>query len=161
MEPVVAADPTADPDRWWVMSTAAAFAAVAVTFYAGHQLADHVLGQTDQQAANKARPGWVGWEYNLRHVANYHVVLFAMLVAAALVLDLSLSTAGMLVGLGFSFVTHAILDRRWPVQWIARKTGSPEFVKPEHPLPGAYLVDQALHYGCLWVAALLVVSVGG
>lgn len=139
------------------MSIAATFAAVAVTLYAGHQLADHVLGQTDRQAVNKMRPGWYGWLANLEHVAQYHVVLGAMLALANWVLDLDLSTLGALAGLGFSAVTHAILDRRWPVQWIARHTGSPEFVKPGHPLPGAYLVDQACHYACLWVAALLMV----
>lgn len=139
------------------MADAATFAAVAVTLYAGHQLADHVLGQTDWQAANKAKPGMIGWSANLTHVALYHLVVAVMLRIVWQVFDLPLSLPGVLAGLGFSFVTHAILDRRWPVQWIARHTGSPEFVKPEHPLPGAYLVDQAAHLGCLWISSLLVV----
>jgi hypothetical protein len=137
--------------------TTATFAAVAVTLYAGHQLADHVLGQTDRQARDKTLPGWPGWRACLEHVAQYHLVLTVMLGVVWMVLDLPLSPLGMLAGLWWSGITHAILDRRWPVQWISRHTGSPEFVKPGHPLPGAYLVDQATHLGCLWISSLLVV----
>lgn len=142
------------------MTTAATFAAVGVTLYAAHQLADHVVGQTDQQAAGKAKPGWAGWRLNLAHVGAYHAVMAAMLAVAWLVLDLDLSPWGVTAGLAFSAATHAVLDRRWPILWIARRTGSPKFVAPGHPLPGAYLVDQSLHCGCLWVAALLMVAAG-
>lgn len=140
------------------MTPAATFAAIAVTLHVAHQVADHVLGQTDWQANHKADPGPGGWAANLTHVAQYHLVLAGMLGAAVLVLNLPISWPGAAAGLGFSAVSHAILDRRWPVRWIAEHTGSPEFIRPGHPLPGAYLVDQALHYGCLWLAALLMVA---
>jgi hypothetical protein len=64
------------------MSTAALFAAVFATLYAGHMLADHVLGQTDRQALGKSAPGWRGWGWCLAHVAQYHLVLAAMLAVA-------------------------------------------------------------------------------
>jgi Protein of unknown function (DUF3307) len=143
------------------VSTAAVFAALAATLYAGHQVADHVLGQTDEQAADKAKPGVRGWAANLAHVAQYHLVVGVMLAAAILVLGLDVSSWAWAAGLGFSAVTHAFLDRRWPVRWISEHTGSPKFVQPEHPLPGAYLVDQSLHIAALWVSALLMAALSG
>lgn len=139
------------------MSAAATFAAVAVTLAAGHQVADHVLGQTDRQAVGKAAPGWQGWRANLAHVAQYHAVLAAMLGAAWSLLDLSLSVGGVAAGLAVSVATHAILDRRWPVRWLLEHTGSAPFARlAGGGINGLYLADQALHYGCLWVAALLI-----
>jgi hypothetical protein len=139
--------------------TTATFAAVAVTLYAGHQLADHVLGQTDRQAREKTLPGWSGWRACLEHVAQYHLVLTVMLGAVWMVLALPLSPLGVLAGLWVSGITHALLDRRWPVRWLLQHTGSPEFASPDHPLPGMYLADQATHIACLWVAALIMVAV--
>lgn len=141
------------------MTTAATFAAVAVTLYAGHQVADHVLGQTDRQASQKALPGWAGWRADLAHVAQYHLVMGAMLGTAWWVLGLDVSGWGVAAGLGISAATHALLDRRWPVRWLLVHTGSPFFASPEHPLPGGYLADQALHYAALWVAALIMAVV--
>jgi hypothetical protein len=140
------------------VSTAATFAAVAVTLYAGHQVADHVLGQTDRQARDKMKPGWEGWRANIEHVALYHLVLLAMLAASVTVLELSVSVLGVLAGLGFSAVTHAFLDRRWPVRAILRATGSAPFAELKSGgMNGLYLADQGLHVACLWVSALLVV----
>lgn len=141
------------------VEAAATFAVLAATLYPAHHLADHVLGQTDHQASEKAKPGWEGWRANLAHVGAYHLVLAALLCVVWAVFALPLSPLGVAVGLAVSAVTHAVLDRRWPVHLIARMTGSAEFVKPSHPLPGAYLIDQSLHLGCLWVAALLMVVI--
>ena len=143
-------------------TTAAVFAALAATLYAAHQVADHVLGQTDRQAAGKSRPGWDGWRHNLAHVAQYHLVVAAMVTAAVLALDLPVSPLGAAAGLGVSAATHAVIDRRWPVRRLLNSTGSAEFARqgdPDQPpvgLNGVYLADQALHYGCLWAAALLM-----
>lgn len=147
------------------MEKATVFAVVLATLIAGHQVADHVLGQTDRQAVGKALPGWEGWRHNLEHVALYHAVLFGMLSITIQVLELPVSLWGKLAGLAFSAVTHAVIDRRWPVRWLLDHTGSAPFARlgTETPsmvgLNGMYLADQALHYGCLWVAALLVVVV--
>jgi hypothetical protein len=138
------------------MSTAALFAAVFATLYAGHMLADHVLGQTDRQALGKSAPGWRGWGWCLAHVAQYHLVLAAMLAVAGWVLTLPLSPVGVVAGLGFSAVTHAVLDRRWPVVWILRHTGSAPFAETEQ---GRYVADQSLHVAALWVAALLIAAI--
>jgi hypothetical protein len=139
------------------MNPAANFAAIAATLYAAHQLADHVFGQTDRQAEHKAADGWTGWRHNAAHVGLYHLVMTGMLLLMVAALDLQITTVGLLTGLGFSAVTHAILDRRWPVRWLLEHTGSVPFSRQAgHGINGMYLADQALHYGCLWVAALLI-----
>src|SRR4051812_18932057 len=48
-------------------TTAATFAAVAVTLHAAHQLGDHLV-QTDNNANGKAAPGRTGWAHVLTHV---------------------------------------------------------------------------------------------
>lgn len=143
------------------MTAAAAFAAVGVTLFAAHQLADHVLGQTDRQACGKAAPGWAGWRCIAGHVGLYHLVMAAMLGVAVVALDLPVSFAGAVVGLGFSAVTHALIDRRWPVRWLLEHTGSAPFAALNSGgINGLYLADQSLHAAALWVAALLMVGIG-
>jgi hypothetical protein len=138
------------------MSTSAVVFAVAMaTLIAAHQLADHIV-QTDTDANGKAGPGWHGWRHLLVHVGTYHATALVMLAVTAAALDVPLTTPGMVAGLGFSAVTHAILDRRWPVRWILQHTGSAAFADRMTPICGIYLADQALHYGCLWVAALFI-----
>lgn len=136
--------------------SATTFAAVAVTVYAAHQVADHVFGQTDKQAACKAGSGWAGWRALAGHVVAYHVVLVVMLAAAVAALRLDVTTAGLVAGVVFSAVTHAVLDRRWPVRWILQVTRSPEFAERMSPICGMYLADQSLHVFCLWISALLI-----
>lgn len=138
------------------MSTSALVFAVAMaTLVAAHQLADHIV-QTDTDANAKAAPGMNGWRHLLIHVGTYHATALVMLVITAVALHMPLTVTGMVAGLGFSAVTHAILDRRWPVRWILQHTGSTAFADRMSPICGMYLADQALHYGCLWVAALLI-----
>ncbi|MFY1652469.1 DUF3307 domain-containing protein [Solwaraspora sp. WMMB762] len=141
-----------------MLVSAVVFAVVAATLHAAHQLADHVFGQTDAQAANKAAAGLSGWRHLAGHVAAYHLVVAVMLGVTVWVLDLPVSVAGVVAGLAFSAVTHAVLDRRWPVRWILARTGSEAFADRVAPTCGMYLADQALHYGCLWVAALLIAA---
>jgi hypothetical protein len=138
------------------MSTSALVFAVAMaTLVAAHQLADHIV-QTDTDAIGKAAPGFNGWRHLLIHVGTYHATALVMLVITAVALDVPLTVPGMVAGLGFSAVTHAFLDRRWPVRWVLEHTGSAAFADRMSPICGMYLADQALHYGCLWVAALLI-----
>lgn len=92
----------------------------------------------------------------LMHVAQYHIVMLSMLITTIYVLDLQVTGLGLMAAFWFSFITHAILDRRWPVKWILEHTGSPEFAKMQQPLCGMYLADQGLHWFCLWISALLL-----
>ncbi len=136
--------------------SAVVFAAGLATMYAAHQVADHVFGQTDKQAANKTKPGKEGYTALLGHVGLYHLIIIAMLLVTIAVLNLPVTMLGFCLAIMFSAVTHAILDRRWPVKWILDNTGSPEFAKMLQPLWGMYASDQGLHYFCLWISALLL-----
>jgi hypothetical protein len=135
----------------------AEFAALGFTALVAHNLADHVLGQTDKQAANKAKEGRVGWSHVLQHVASYHVVLLIMWLLAIAAFDIQVTLLGMVAALLFSAVSHALLDRRWPVRWILERTGSPNFAKMTTPVWGIYASDQALHEFCLWISVFLLV----
>lgn len=137
------------------------------TLWAAHDLADHVA-QTDHQAANKAS----SWAAMAGHVGTYQATQFGALLAVSRATGTPLSWQGMLAGGAFSAVSHAFLDRRWPVRRALELTGSPSFarstvvdVSPRAvsdlgfvplPLHGPYLADQALHHACLLVSALLI-----
>lgn len=138
------------------MIDAVVFAVGLATMYAAHQIADHVLGQTDKMAENKAKPGKQGWFYIYGHVVNYHLVMTLMLGLTFTVLDLPATFLGVFLCLGFSAISHAFIDRRWPVKWILDHTGSPNFAKMTTPICGMYQGDQSLHYFCLWISALLL-----
>ncbi|MFC7532319.1 DUF3307 domain-containing protein [Actinoplanes sp. GCM10030250] len=125
------------------------------TLVAAHQFADHII-QTDTDANTKAAPGWNGWRHLLSHVGTYHATALAMLMITITALDISMTITGLAAGLGFSAISHAFLDRRWPVRWILNHTGSAAFADRQIPVCGLYLADQALHYACLWVSALLI-----
>lgn len=139
-----------------MLESAILFAVGLATMYAAHQVADHVFGQTDSIAANKAKAGRGGWIAIIRHVFAYHVVMFIMLLTTLVLLGIPVTLLGLSSALLFSAVSHAFLDRRWPVKFILEHTGSPEFAKMQAPLCGMYLADQGLHYLCLWISALLL-----
>jgi hypothetical protein len=138
-----------------VLESAVMFGVAGIVMHFAHQFADHVVGQNDHEAQNKAAPGRAGWSALLMHVWKYHIVMFGMLLATSVALNLPVTLLGFLSAIAFSAVTHAFLDRRWPVTWLLNNIGSPQFAKMTQPLHGGYLADQGLHYFCLWIAALL------
>lgn len=106
---------------------------------AAHLLGDWVV-QTDWQAAHKTTE----WRAMTHHLIGYHVLVAAALIA------IRPSWWYALVILGTSAITHGFLDRRWPVAWLMRRTGSAAFADQTW---GVLAVDQALHVSIL---ALLV-----
>lgn len=109
-----------------------------------HLLGDWLL-QTNWQAQNKAR----SWRAMLSHVVTYHVVVLAVLVVRfgfgnALVY-------AVVVGLA---VSHAFLDRRWPVLWLMKKLGVGSNNESDRWL--AVMFDQSLHIELLGLAALIL-----
>lgn len=133
--------------------TAAVTAVVFAALYAGHMVGDHVI-QTDRQAAGKAQTaGWL--RPMLGHLAGYHLTIGVALAGLTLV-GVPLSWRHVTAALLWSVVTHGVLDRRWPVRWLLQHTGSADFADRQTPICGPYLADQALHVGCLFVAALIV-----
>ncbi|KAB1107483.1 DUF3307 domain-containing protein [Micromonospora aurantiaca] len=137
------------------MNSALVFAVVMAVLIPAHHLADHVV-QTDADASGKAAPGWTGWRHLLTHVATYHLTVAVMLAVTVVLLDLPVSAFGLVAGIAFSAITHALLDRRWTVRLILRATGSAAFADRQTPICGMYLADQALHHACLWASALLI-----
>jgi hypothetical protein len=135
---------------------AALFATGLATYYAAHQVADHVLAQSDRIATEKVLPGFTGWSAIFSHVVQYHVVAMFMLIITISMFNLNVTWYGLVSSIMFSAITHAIIDRRWPVRFILEKTGSPNFAKMTSPLCGMYLADQSLHYFCLWISAILL-----
>lgn len=155
------------------------FAVVLPTLLVAHTLADHVI-QTDHQAAHKAS----SWRAMAGHVGGYTLTAVGFLAVLWFAVDVRPDWRWALAGLAFSAATHAFIDRRWPVLWLLRATRSPKFaasriVQVEHevdalgrahtsgvptsvtargllPLHGPYLADQALHWVCLFVSALLI-----
>jgi hypothetical protein len=136
------------------------FAVLLGTLFPAHQLADHVLGQTDAQAAAKAKPGRTGWAALGRHVAQYHLVVVVMVTTTVLALHVPLSATGAAAGLAVSAGTHLLWDRRRPVRWLLIRCGGRGFADlADHGLNGMYLADQSLHAASLWLAALVAVLV--
>lgn len=142
------------------MNPASRFAAVAATLTAAHHVGDFLL-QTDHQSARKpceqdrlAECSEVeSWRCLAAHVASYHAAQVVGLVVANRVLGLKLSPSRVLAGVAVSAVTHAVIDRRWPVRWWMDHTGSRDFrVKAG----GGMHVDQTMHHACLWASALVM-----
>ena len=108
---------------------------------AGHLVGDWVP-QTDFQATSKT----TSWKANQQHMASYHLVL-----AALAALAVPLATVAVIVAV--SWVTHSVIDRRWPVVALMRLCRKGPFA--EVPW-GVIVVDQALHLSilCLLAAGL-------
>lgn len=147
---------------------AATFAAVFVALYVAHSVGDHWV-QTSHQSAHKGRPGWVGRLADARHVATLTATKVAVLLPVVWLLDLRLSTLGILAGLGIDAVTHWWADRRSTLAWLAKVTGKGEFYRLGAPRAGhddnphigtgAYALDQSFHHLWLLVAALIIATV--
>lgn len=142
---------------------AALFAALVVA----HVVGDHWV-QTDRQACRKAEPGWVGRLFCIQHVCSYTVV--SVLALAALMASAGWRPDGtnFFGGLAVSAVTHYVADRRWPLRWLAERTGkrafwtlgAPRAGRDDNPSigTGAYALDQSWHVGWLFVAALIIAA---
>ncbi|MGW4690939.1 hypothetical protein ACWEO1_00945 [Kitasatospora cineracea] len=146
----------------------AEFGAVSAVLRVGHTLADHVLGQTDHQAAHKAAPTKEeveaganprrGWSACWGHVVRYHLVVAGLYGLVWLVVPLPVTALGVATAVTWSAGTHAILDRRWSVRLILERAGAPRFAALQSGgISGPYLADQALHATALLGSAIMLV----
>lgn len=146
-------------------SRAAAFAAVLSTLRAAHDPGDHVL-QTERQSIRKTSPDRPVWAPALAgHVGSYHAAQLAALLAADRVLDLRLRPHRIALAVAWSAGTHALLDRRWPVDRILARTGHLS-TAPGAWRSGKFVVDlaplaRALHDMVLLANRALVEASGG
>ena len=122
-------------------------ATVFLILLAGHVLGDWVA-QTDWQATTKTR----SWAALTAHVASYHLLMGLLLLIP--ILRDGWPAGKALAALAASAITHAVIDRRWPVRALMRAAGSPGFATIEW---GVIAVDQALH---LFILAMLAVLLG-
>lgn len=105
---------------------------------AGHLTGDWIV-QTDYQAAHKM----TSWKANQQHMLGYHLAVGAFAALAA-------PAWAVAVILAVSWVTHSVIDRRWPVVRLMQATGSRPFSQTAF---GVIAVDQALHLSILSLLA--------
>lgn len=154
---------------------AAVFAAVFVALYVAHSVGDHWV-QTSCQAATKGQSGWTGRLACGRHIAGLTLTKVLLLAPVVLLLDLRVSTLGLVLGLGVDAASHYWADRRTTLARLADRCGKTEFYSlgtpahPSHPVTaegeyaptigtGAYALDQSWHHFWLLIAALLIAAV--
>jgi hypothetical protein len=116
---------------------------------AGHLVGDWII-PTDHQATTKMLPGKRGWAADLSHVTTYTLALGLF---CAWGMGGSSSWRFWLL-LAVSAVTHAFLDRRWPVRWLMCHTGRSNFADTQW---GVIATDQAIH---LTILCVLVATLG-
>jgi hypothetical protein len=85
-------------------------------------------------------------------VASYHLLMGLLLLIP--ILRDGWPAGKALAALAASAITHAVIDRRWPVRALMRAAGSPGFATVEW---GVIVVDQALH---LFILVMLAVLLG-
>jgi hypothetical protein len=154
-----------DPASLATLGRAATFGAAFVSLFVAHQLADHWV-QTDAQACRKGAAGWAGRIACTWHVVTYTATALVVLVVVGAALGLTASPTRVAVALAISAVSHWVIDRRWPLVWLAERTGSRKFVRMGAPREGhddnpslgtgAYALDQSAHYLFLLIAALII-----
>ncbi|WP_330313273.1 DUF3307 domain-containing protein [Streptomyces sp. NBC_00523] len=127
------------------------FADLAFLLYLGHLISDYPL-QTDHQAGHKAAPGLTGWRANIAHAGTHVVVCGLLLALGAAVLGWRLPLLSATAALVWIGGTHAVIDRRWPVQWWMTHTGQSAYAAAG----GAAHVDQTAHIAALVAAALFL-----
>ncbi|MFF0067181.1 hypothetical protein ACFYRC_37935 [Streptomyces sp. NPDC005279] len=86
------------------LSRLATFGSTWAALAVGHNIADHVFGQSDHQAANKGAPTAEdvaagasprrGWGACLAHVGQYHLVMAVLLALVRLFVPMPLSVTG-------------------------------------------------------------------
>lgn len=147
--------------------SATSVAVRTVTAYAalmaGHDLGDYVF-QRDTDAADKGKPGATGRAACARHCLTYTATQAVALYAANRALGLGLRPARAIAGLALSGLTHYAIDR-CAGHWAEDGPDAPALVRAAHATgkgtwlqrdPGAAaLIDQALHKGCIALAAAL------
>ena len=107
----------------------------------------HIVGdwllQTEWQALNKVH----NWRALLSHVVVHHLVVLGVLLARFGFQDIRV-----FVVVGLLAVSHAILDRHWPVVWLMRALKHIVVRPPERWL--TIVIDQAIHILLLGLAVL-------
>jgi hypothetical protein len=109
-----------------------------------HLVGDWLL-QTEWQANNKIQK----WQALLSHVIVYHLVILAVLLAW-----FGFRNVNIYITVVALAVTHAVLDLRWPVEWIMKTFRHTVANQSERWL--VIVVDQSIHIILLGLASLFL-----
>ncbi|MDI9836237.1 DUF3307 domain-containing protein [Streptomyces sp. KAU_LT] len=144
-------------------SPAARTAVVHAALQAAHEIGDYLV-QRDTDATTKGHPGHQGRAACARHCLTYTATQALALYAANQLLHLRLRPGRAVAGLALSGLTHYAIDR-CAGHWADTGPDTPALVRAVHATgkrtwlqrdPGApALLDQALHKGCIALAAVL------
>jgi hypothetical protein len=138
---------------------------VYALLHAGHEVGDHWI-QTDDQAEHKGDNGERGQRACVTHVATLTATQMALLTAGCLAAGERLKLGRVAVAFAFNAASHYAADRREHgviPKLVTRfeRLGKHNFYelgdgKAAPCGTGAYALDQALHVGCLAVAAIII-----
>lgn len=145
------------------------FAAAYAVLTAAHEVGDYII-QRDDDATAKGKPGREGARACARHVLTYSAGQAVALWAANRYLGLGISRSRAAVGILLSAATHYPIDR-CATHWAETGPDAPLLVRAAHAIgkdrwltrdPGApALLDQAVHKGCVALAAVVVAGRAG
>lgn len=143
---------------------AARFATAYAALMAGHEVGDYIV-QTDAQAGAKGAHTHEGRMACASHVASYTATQGAALAVLNRRLGLGITPGRAALGLAVSAGTHYLVDR-CAGQWSDASDMAPALVRLAHRSgKGGWLqrdggagalLDQAIHKGCILVAAAVI-----
>lgn len=127
--------------------TAPLFAALLV----GHLIGDYII-QQHTWSTRKVAPGWAGRGWCTVHAVTYAAACWAVLAVAVAVEGIAVNGAAVTVGMIINAGLHGFLDRRWPLVWLVRASGSGPWLDAD---PRALLIfDQVVHVITLYAIAV-------
>ncbi|HET6348025.1 MAG TPA: DUF3307 domain-containing protein [Candidatus Krumholzibacteria bacterium] len=109
-----------------------------------HLLGDWIL-QTNWQAVNKRH----NWRAMLSHVVVYHAVVLAVLGAR-----FGFENGRVYAVVAGLAISHAFLDRVWPVEWLMKRLGAGPRNDSDRWL--TVMFDQSIHILLLGLATLIL-----
>jgi hypothetical protein len=132
------------------------FGMIFAALVAGHYLADYWV-QTDHQAQHKGLTGDRSREgrWNaFKHAATYTLTVSGAVLGTAAATGASVNAWTVLALLALNGVTHYVIDRRWTLEWVARKIGKGGWIDNDKTaLPH---LDQAAHLAIFGPVALAI-----
>lgn len=137
------------------------FGTVMAALLVGHYLGDYFI-QTDHQAQHKGLRGGQSAEGRANcaaHAYTYTVTLCIVLSGALWVESVTFSGYDVLITLSALILngfTHYVIDRRWTLEWFARRISKSDWIDNDpEALPK---LDQAAHIVLLGAAALVIAA---
>ncbi len=140
------------------------FGTIFAALVIGHYLADFWV-QTDHQSRHKGLTGpdsWCGRWNAAKHAFTYTITLLGVLGAVLGATGAPYSTRSLYAVLALVIangVTHYIIDRRWTLEWLARRLGKGGWIDADRASAMMHL-DQAAHLAIFGPVALGIVLLG-